>query len=81
MAKAMGRPVVTVTVAFEIDEEEARALEALASCQHVINFNHALLEDHKHGIHAFLDTVRDIVGPAIHQADEVRSLLHGQGGE
>lgn len=88
MAKALGKPVVTVTVAFEIDEEESRALDALAGYgddafikAFYEKLGKSYMEKHEHGLRRFLATIRSVVTPAMSQVDKARSLLSGKGGE
>jgi hypothetical protein len=78
MAKAQGKPVLTVVVAFEIDESEARALDALADNDaDTLSSGVRSLRDHEAGLNTFLQTIRDIVRPAIVTADKARDLLEG----
>lgn len=78
MAKAKGKPVLTVVVAFEIDESEARALDALAENDAAaVASGFRSLRDHADGLGTFLQTIRDIVRPAIVTADKARDLLEG----
>ena len=88
MAKANGKPVVTVTVAFEIDEEEARALDALSGYGDEAfvkafyeKLGQAYMRDHEQGLRRFLKTIRDVVTPAMSQADKARALLAGKSDE
>ena len=88
MAQALGKPVLTVTVAFEIDEEEARALDALSGYgddAFIKAFYEKLgtsyMRDHEPGLRRFLKTIRDVVTPAMSQADKARALLAGKGDE
>ena len=82
MGKALGKSVVTVTVAFEIDEEEARSLYALArlSLGTIVSTYPQSLRDHAVGLGRFLETVRDTIPAALATADKARSLIHGEGG-
>lgn len=85
MAKAVSKPVVTVVVTFEIDEEEARALDALAGYgddafikAFYEKLGKSYMEDHEYGLRRFLKTIRDVVTPAMNKADKARSLLAGK---
>lgn len=84
MAQAMGKPVVTVNVAFEIDEGEARALYALSAYgddafirAFYERLGKTLMQDHEQDLRRFLNTIRDVVGPAITQVDKARELVKG----
>lgn len=82
MATASSRPIITVAVSFTVDEEEIRALDALAGYgddgfvkAFYEKLGTAYMRDHEQGLRRFLKTIRGIAGPAIARVDEARKLL------
>lgn len=82
MAKLTARSVVTISVAFEVDESEARALDAMSGYgddafvkAFYDNLGKAYMQEHEAGLRRFLSTIRNVVGPALSQVDEARILL------
>lgn len=82
MAKATAIPKLGVTVTFEIDEEEARALEAMAGYGEetfikafYTNLGEAYMKRHEAGLRRFLASIRDVVNPALGRIDQARLLL------
>ena len=81
MAKAVCRPKLDLKIIFEIDEEEARALDGIAGYgddafikQFKANLGDHYIRDHEAGLRRFLKTIRDVVGVGLHQIDEARKL-------
>lgn len=82
MAKITSAPRLDLRIRFEINEAEARAMDALAGYgtdAFVQAFYEVLgkayMRDHESGLREFLDTIRTVVGPAIHKINEARQLL------
>lgn len=82
MAKATVKPKVTVNVQFEINEDEARALGALAGYGDdpfikvfYEKMGKSYLEPHEAGLRSFLQSIRDIINPAITEVNEARRFL------
>lgn len=82
MAKASVNPIITVVVRFEINEQEARALDALAGYgddAFIEAFYEKLgkvyMQKHEAGLREFLKSIRTVVGPAISKVDTARKEL------
>jgi len=82
MARAIYKPVLTISVAFEVDEDEARALDALSGYgddafieAFYEKLGLAYMKDHEQGLRRFLKTVRSAINPALAQIDDARRLL------
>lgn len=85
MAKAITKPSLTVTVTIEINEDEARALDALAGYgakTFVEAFYEKLgksyLQPYEKGLLSFLSTIRSAVSPALNQIDDARKFIEKQ---
>ncbi len=82
MAKTIVKPKLDIVVTFQIDEEECRALDALAGygADAVVTAFHekigkAYMGPHEQGLRRFLDSILEVVRPAIHQVNEARNLI------
>lgn len=85
MAKAEAAPTISVKCTFTVDEEEARALDALAGYgadAFVKAFYESLgegyMKRHEAGLRRFLSTIQDAVQPAMCRVDKARDLLAGK---
>ncbi len=82
MAKAITKPSLTVTVTIEINEDEARALDALAGygaktfldCFYE-KLGKSYLQPYEKGLLSFLSTIRSAVSPALNQIDDARKFI------
>lgn len=84
MAKAIAVSSLDVVVKFEINAIEAKALDALAGYgadAFVKAFyevlGEAYMKQHESGLREFLQTIRSVVGPAIHRLSEAEKVLKG----
>lgn len=82
MAKITVRPAVDLVFRFSIDEQEARALDALAGYgddSFITAFYEKLgksyMEDHEAGLRSFLKSIRDIIPPALLQLESARKAF------
>lgn len=84
MVKVVGnvQSRVTVAVQFEVDEEEARALDALAGYgddaaieAFYKNCGKHYLQPYEAGLRRFLSEIRKVVSPALNEADRNRAIL------
>lgn len=84
MAKAVGsvKSGVKVSITFEVDEEEARALDALAGygddsaiAAFYAGCGRHYLQPHERGLRKFLSEVREAVSPVLNEADRLRGVL------
>lgn len=82
MASAIAKPTLNVTVAFEVNESEARALDALAGYGDdafiqalYVHLGRAYMENHGSGLRTFLQSIRDIVRPGLSVIDKARKVL------
>jgi hypothetical protein len=82
MAKAKSKPVLSVSITIEVDEEEARALDALAGYgdnAFIEMFYKSLgkhyMQPYEDGLRSFLKTIRSAVAPALNDVDKARSFL------
>lgn len=73
---------VDVQVTFVVTEDEARALDALAGYgdQSAIDAFYAgcgkhYMQPYEAGLRSFLSTIRQVVTPALNEADQLRSQL------
>ena len=83
MAKAVCKPRLEVVVQFTVNEIEARALDDLAGYgtdSFIKAFYEKLgksyMEKHEAGLREFLDTIRGVVSPALHEIDKARDALN-----
>lgn len=90
MATATRNPVVFigVRVHFEVDEEEARALDDLAGYgddafikAFYENLGKAYMEKHEAGLRRFLQSIRRVVGPGLSAIDEARDKMKRKKGD
>lgn len=82
MAKAITKPKITVSITIEIDESEARALDALAGYgdnSFIEMFYKSLgkhyMQPYEDGLRSFLKTIRGVVAPALNHVDAARDFL------
>jgi hypothetical protein len=82
MAKAITKPTLNVTIAFEVNESEARALDALAGYgddafiqAFYVNLGRSYMEKHESGLRTFLESIRAIVRPGLSVIDKARKVL------
>ncbi len=82
MAKCSASPTIGVTVTFTVNEDEARALDALAwySTDEFIkwfyeNLGSYYMKPHEDGMRSFLDTIRSEVCPALRRVDKARKVF------
>jgi hypothetical protein len=82
MAKANSKPVLSVSITIEVNEEEARALDALAGYgdnSFIEMFYKSLgkhyMQPYEKGLRSFLTTIRSAVAPALNDVDKARSFL------
>jgi hypothetical protein len=82
MAIAYCKCTLNVLATFTIDEEESRALDALAGYgddafikAFYENLGKAYMEKHEAGLRRFLKTIRDVTNPALAAVDDARLLL------
>jgi hypothetical protein len=82
LAKAIVKHKLSVTVTFEIDEEEARALDDMAGYgtdafieAFYDKLGKAYMVKHEQGLRRFLDSIRSIVRPAMAAADKAREAV------
>lgn len=82
MAKAVSKPVLSVSITFEVNEEEARALDALAGYgdnafikMFYDNLGKDYMQPYEVGLRSFLKTVGAAVSPALHEIDRARKFL------
>lgn len=82
VAKAIALPKLGVTVSFEIDEEESRALDAMAGYGDEVflkafygTLGDAYMKRHEAGLRRFLASIRDVVSPALVRIEKARLLL------
>ncbi len=85
MARITQKSKVEFRISFDVDEEEARALDAMAGYgddEFVIAFYEKLgasyMRDHERGLRRFLSSIRSIVGGELYKFDEVRTILNQQ---
>lgn len=85
MAETYVRAELDVKVTFTIDEEEARALDALAGYGEdafVKAFYQVLGKDymteHEYGLRRFLGSIRSVVNPAISLVDQAKNLVKAE---
>lgn len=76
---------VDVTVTFSVNEEEARALDALAGygddAAVEAFYKHCgayYMKPYEAGLRSFLSSIRNVVTPALNQADELRSKMNSK---
>jgi hypothetical protein len=86
MAKAISKPVLSVSITFEVNEAEARALDALAGYgddgfiqMFYSSLGKHYMQPYEQGLRSFLKTVGASVAPALNQIDEARRLLEAKG--
>ena len=82
MSKLLVKPKVSIAVIFEVDESEARALDALAGYGDDAfikvfyeKLGEGYMREHEKGLRSFLTSIRGIVGPALSEVDDARALL------
>ena len=82
MSKAITKPQLTVSVVIQIDEIEARALDALAGYgdDAVIKMfyescGRCYMEPYEKGLRSFLTTIRGSVSDSLNSIDEAREHL------
>jgi len=82
MAIVTSKPTLNVRISFEVDESEARALDALAGYgddafvkAFYEKLGEAYMKKHEAGLRRFLSSVREVVGPAIGTIDMAREIL------
>ncbi len=82
MAKAVTKPTISVAVTIEINESEARALDALAGYgdnEFIKMFYSSLgkhyMQPYEDGLRSFLKTIRSAVAPALNDVDAARRVL------
>lgn len=85
MAKATTKPQLNVSIHFEVDELEARALEDLAGYgddafikAFYEHLGKSYMEKHEQGLRRFLQTIRTAVAPGLHDIQEARQLLENR---
>lgn len=86
MATCDVRARLDVFCTFTVNEDEARALDALSGYGDDAFVNafyeklgQAYMREHEKGLREFLKTIRGIVGPAMHIIDESRKHLKEKG--
>jgi hypothetical protein len=82
MAKITFSPKLDVRVYFAIDEEEARALDALSGYgtdafikAFYETLGKAYMQKHEQGLRSFLSSIREIITPALSKVDNARKIL------
>lgn len=82
MAKAVSKPTLSVSMTFEVNEIEARALDALAGYgddafikAFYDHLGKTYMENHEDGLRSFLASIRSTVAPAIRDVDSARQFL------
>ena len=84
MATTSRKPVVFVgvRVQFEVDEEEARALDALAGYgdnafieAFYEKLGRAYMKKHEAGLRRFLQSIREVVSPGLAAIDKTRDAM------
>lgn len=82
MAKAIAEPTIDVRVRFEINYDEACALDALAGYGEDTfikafyeQLGEAYMRSHEQGLREFLRTIRSVVAPAMHKVEEAKKVL------
>lgn len=82
LVKSSATVKVDVQVTFIVSEEEARALDALAGYgdESAINAFYSgcgkhYMQPYEGGLRSFLSTIRQVVTPALNEADQLRSQL------
>lgn len=85
MAETCVKAVLDVKVTFTIDEEEARALDAVAGYGEDAFIKafykvlgKAYMSDHEHGLRRFLGSIRSVVNPALSLVDQARNLVKAE---
>jgi sarcosine oxidase delta subunit len=85
MARIIGRPKIELELAFVIDEEEARALDALAGYgddSFIKVFYEKLgvhyMKPHEQGLRRFLQTIRGVVSGELKKVDQARDVFTGE---
>ena len=84
MAQLTVKPKVELKVVFEVDEEEARALDALAGygddqfVQHFYeHLGRAYMEKHEQGLRKFLASIRKMMPAIIESTNRSRAAFQG----
>jgi hypothetical protein len=83
MAQIMGLPNVVLKVAIQLDEGEARALEAMAGYGDdafvKVFYEHlgkAYMQEHEQSLRSLLKSVRKMMSPLLSKTDDARRLFH-----
>lgn len=86
MAKITAVPKLGINIQFQVDESEARALEALSGYgddAFIKNFYEFLgryyMEPHEQGLRSFLKSIREQVSSPLSRMDEARKFLNDGG--
>ncbi|TXH51878.1 MAG: hypothetical protein E6Q97_17520 [Desulfurellales bacterium] len=82
MAQICVKATLDVKATFTIDEEEARALDALAGYGEDAFIKafydvlgKAYMKNHEDGLRRFLGSIRNVVNPALALADQAKNLV------
>lgn len=85
MASIKGQPTIEITLTLKINEEEARALDALSgyNLDDFLKFFYqqmgtSYMQPHEAGFREFLRSVREIVPLWLARADNARRLFEGK---
>ncbi len=85
MARLTERPRVDLNVQFNVNEEEARALDALVGYGDDAFIKHfketlgtAYIRDHEEGLRSFFKAVRAMMPPILHKLDAARRVFEGE---
>lgn len=85
MAEIAGQPRITLRVTMSLSEEEARALEAIASYDHQVvlqlcyqHLGRAYLQPHEGGFLSLLRSAREHLPRLLKRADEARAVFDGE---
>lgn len=85
MAKILVKSKLDVEIVFTINESEARALDALAGYGTEAFLKHfyatlgsAYMKPHEKGMIEFLDSIRNIVNPALGRLSKARMSLNNE---
>jgi hypothetical protein len=87
MAQIDARPTIQLLVSFRLDEEEARALDALVGYgddAFIKAFQEKLgehyMRDHEQGLRRFFQTTRQLLPGILNSADAARKAFNGKTG-
>lgn len=88
MARLTERPRLDLNVQFNVNEEEARALDALVGYGDDAFIKHfketlgsAYIRDHEQGLRSFFKSVREMMPPILNKLDAARRVYEGESQE